>query len=551
MYAEHFGLSELPFSLTPDPRYVYMSERHREALAHLIYGISQGDGFVQLTGEVGTGKTTICRCLLEQLPSDVDVALIFNPRLTSHELLAAVCDELRVSYPTGTSSVKALVDTLYRHLLATHERGRRTVLIIDEAQNLSVEVLEQVRLLTNLETTRDKLLQIILIGQTELGALLEKPELRQLAQRVTARYHLRPFAHDETRAYVIHRLAVAGRTRMLFSPWALREVHHLSRGVPRLINVICDRALLGAYANTRGWVDVKTVRRAAREVRGARISGHRLPWVAALAAAAGLTAMLVTSDRLLNFFSLPEPPKDVSTVAVVASTDVPQASPPGNGAVAESGRLPALDIPLEEVLVSPSIRTDRQKAFSALFTRWGVHYASNSDACDFGRSAGLRCLARSGTWGWLRRLDLPAVIELRTRAGERVFAAVVALEDQRATLDFGGGNELTFPLAEIDRHWNGSFVLVWSAPLSNPVLVPGQRGADVQWLRRRLASLDGASAAADKGGDVYDGDVIERVKEFQRSRLLAADGVAGEETLAHLSAAVPEPGKPRLSAGTK
>jgi general secretion pathway protein A len=555
MYAEHFGLSELPFSLTPDPRYVYMSERHREALAHLIYGISQGDGFVQLTGEVGTGKTTICRCLLEQLPSDVDVALIFNPRLNSYELLAAVCDELRVSYPAGTPSVKTLVDTLYRHLLAAHERGRRTVLIIDEAQNLSVEVLEQVRLLTNLETTRDKLLQIILIGQTELGALLEKPELRQLAQRVTARYHLRPFAHDETRAYVIHRLAVAGRTRMLFSPWALREVHRLSRGVPRLINVICDRALLGAYATGRSWVDVRTVRRAAREVRGARISGHRLPWVAALAAAAGLAAMLVTSDRLLNFFSLPEPPKDVSSVAVVASTDVPQASPPGNGngAVAEPRQLPALDIPLEEVLVSPSMQTDRQKAFAALFSRWGVRYASNSDACDFGRSSGLRCLARSGTWGWLRRLDLPAVIELRTRAGERYYAAVVALDEQRATLDFGGGNELPFPLAEIDRHWNGSFVLLWSAPLSNSVLVPGQKGSDVQWLRRRLASLDGASAAADKdkGGDVYDGDVIKRVKEFQRSRLLSPDGVAGEETLAHLSAAVPEPGKPRLSAGTK
>jgi general secretion pathway protein A len=279
MYVEHFGLAELPFSLTPDPRYVYMSERHREALAHLIYGINQGDGFVQLTGEVGTGKTTMCRCLLEQLPPDVDVALIFNPRLTSHELLAAVCDELRVAYPAGTDSVKLLVDSLYRHLLGAHARGRRTVLIIDEAQNLSVDVLEQVRLLTNLETARDKLLQIILIGQTELAALLERPELRQLAQRVTARYHLRPFSQDETRAYIVHRLGVAGRTRMLFSPWALREVHRLSRGVPRLINVICDRALLGAYATSRSWVDVHTVRRAAREVRGVRVGGRRLPWI--------------------------------------------------------------------------------------------------------------------------------------------------------------------------------------------------------------------------------------------------------------------------------
>jgi general secretion pathway protein A len=551
MYAEHFGLSELPFSLTPDPRYVYMSERHREALAHLIYGISQGDGFVQLTGEVGTGKTTTCRCLLEQLPADVDVALIFNPRLNSHELLAAVCDELRVSYPAGTASVKLLVDTLYRHLLAAHERGRRTVLIIDEAQNLSVDVLEQVRLLTNLETARDKLLQIILIGQTELGALLERPELRQLAQRVTARYHLRPFGHEETRAYVTHRLGVAGRTRMLFSPWALREVHRLSRGVPRLINVICDRALLGAYSQSRGWVDVHTVRRAAREVRGVRITNRRLPWVAALAAAAGLATVLVTSDRLLDFFSLPDAPKDMSTVAVVTSSDIPPASSPGNGVAAEPARPAGLDIPLEEILVSPSMRTDRQKAFGALFLRWGVTYAANSaDACDFGRAAGLRCLARSGTWGWLRRLNLPAIIELRTRAGERYYAAVVSLDEQRATLDFGGGNELTFSLAEIDRHWNGAFVLLWSAPLANNMIVPGQRGPDVQWLRRRLASVDGG-AATDKGGEVYDGDVIRRVKEFQRSRLLSDDGVAGEETLAHLSAAVPEAGKPRLSPGAR
>ncbi|HSF04472.1 MAG TPA: AAA family ATPase [Methylomirabilota bacterium] len=549
MYTEHFGLTELPFSLTPDPRYVYMSDRHREALAHLIYGISQGDGFVQLTGEVGTGKTTMCRCLLEQLPADVDVALIFNPRLTSHELLAAVCDELRVVYPAGTTSVKLLVDSLYRHLLAAHERGRRTVLIIDEAQNLSVDVLEQVRLLTNLETARDKLLQIILIGQTELGALLERPELRQLAQRVTARYHLRPFTHEETRAYIIHRLGVAGRTRLLFSPWALREVHRLSRGVPRLINVICDRALLGAYANSRSWVDVHTVRRAAREVRGVRMGARRLPWVAALAALTGLAAVLLTSDRLTDFFRPPELPRDMSTVAVVASTEVPPASVV-NGAVAEQPRAAGLEIPLEEVLVSPSMRTDRQKAFAALYARWGLRFSSGGgDACDFGRVAGLRCLARSGTWGWLRRLDLPAIIELRTLTGDRYFAAVVALDEQRATLDFGG-HELTFPLGEIDRYWNGAFVLLWSAPFSSPVLVPGQRGSDVQWLRRRLGTLDGSSRV-DKDGDVYDADVIRRVKAFQRSRLLTDDGVAGEETLAHLSAAIHEPGRPRLSMGPR
>src|SRR5919201_4829908 len=236
MYASYFGLKEAPFSITPDPRYLYMSERHREALAHLLYGIGEGGGFVQLTGEVGTGKTTLCRCLLEQVPPHVDVALILNPRLTALELLGAVCDELRIPYPVDTTSTKTLVDLLYRYLLDAHGRGRRTVLIIDEAQDLSIDVLEQVRLLTNLETTREKLLQIILIGQPELITLLEREDLRQLAQRITARYHLEPFDAADTRAYIRHRLQIAGRTRGLFTEAAMRTVHAASRGIPRLIN---------------------------------------------------------------------------------------------------------------------------------------------------------------------------------------------------------------------------------------------------------------------------------------------------------------------------
>src|SRR6185436_1901090 len=232
MYLAHFGLREPPFSITPDPRFLYMSGRHREALAHLVYGVGEHGGFVQLTGEVGTGKTSVCRCLLEQLPPHVDLALVFNPRLSPVELLATVCDELRITYPAGTTSAKELVDRLHRHLLEAHTGGRRTVLIIDEAQSLSPDVLEEVRLLTNLETTREKLLQVILIGQPELAAILEQPKLRQLAQRVTARYHLEPLSRMETRAYIRHRLAVAGRGRAAFTAAALRTLHRRSRGIP-------------------------------------------------------------------------------------------------------------------------------------------------------------------------------------------------------------------------------------------------------------------------------------------------------------------------------
>ena len=339
MYASHFGLTEAPFSITPDPRFLYMSERHREGLAHLLFGIQQPGGFVQLTGEVGTGKTTLCRCLLEQLPPKVDVALVLNPRVTVVEFLATVCDELWIRYPPGTTSVKALVDALYRYLLETHGRGRRSVLIVDEAQNLSVDVLEQIRLLTNLETAAEKLLQIILIGQPELLRLLERRELRQLAQRISARYHLRQFPRPDTCGYIRHRIRVAGGSDALFSPAAMCRVHRLSDGIPRLINVICDRALLGAYAHDLHRVDAAMVRRASREVRGEIPRSwrlRRLAWgfgLGVLGLALIGAAILVTPGQL----SLPWRPAAPQSVSPDGR---PAAVVPGPGASLPPGGEP-------------------------------------------------------------------------------------------------------------------------------------------------------------------------------------------------------------------
>src|SRR5580698_7226511 len=304
MYLSFFGLNEKPFAITPDPRYLYLSERHAEALAHLLYGINEAGGFVQLTGEVGTGKTTIIRSLLAQTPKNAEIALILNPRMTATEFLLTICEELGIGVPdAATDSRKDLVDILNHYLLRAHSDGRRIVLVVDEAQNLSPDVLEQVRLLTNLETNTQKLLQIILIGQPELRELLARNELRQLAQRVTGRYHLNPLSNEETVAYVRHRLRVSGATSDIFSTLALAELYHLSGGVPRVINVIADRALLGAYTQDRHRVTSGLVRNAAAEVFGRRFAPRWLPWLGSVAAAMVLAATVwgmwpLTSWRL-------------------------------------------------------------------------------------------------------------------------------------------------------------------------------------------------------------------------------------------------------------
>ncbi|MGE5115762.1 MAG: ExeA family protein, partial [Betaproteobacteria bacterium] len=299
MYTQFFGLRQEPFSIAPDPRYLFMSERHREALAHLLYGVKGGGGFVLLSGEIGAGKTTVCRCFLEQIPERCNVAYIFNPKLTVGELLKTVCDEFGIPYRhegPGPATVKDYLDPLNEFLLRTHAVRQNNVLIIDEAQNLSAEVLEQLRLLTNLETSERKLLQIILIGQPELRGLLARPELEQLAQRVVARYHLDALTESETAQYVRHRLAIAGLKKGLpFDREALRRIHKLSRGVPRRINLLADRALLGAYSSGRSTVDRKVIDQAAREVFGdadeaPRWRDSRLAF-AGLGMAAGVTLL--------------------------------------------------------------------------------------------------------------------------------------------------------------------------------------------------------------------------------------------------------------------
>jgi general secretion pathway protein A len=541
MYAAYFGLTERPFSLAPDPRYLYLSDAHREALAHLLYGIGEGGSFVQLTGEVGTGKTTVCRALLEQLPPDVDVAMIFNPRLTSVELLAAVCDELRVAYPAGTTSLKVLVDALSQALLDAHAKGRRTVLIIDEAQNLSARVLEEVRLLTNLETTTQKLLQVVLIGQPELAELLARRNLRQLSQRVTARYHLRSFSEEESQRYVQHRLEIAGQRQPIFTKQAVRAAHRLARGIPRLLNTICDRALLGAYATGQTRVKEAVVRRAAKEVLGPRRSRR---WVTATAAAvllfvvASTIALVATGGlRLLGAWAFARTEKSTSPVV-----DVPALAP-----VVDERRPP--EPTLAAILGDPSVTADRASAFVNLYALWGLdaRSANAERGCELGRAAGLRCLSRTGTWTVLRRLNLPAILELTTPEGRKYHVVLAGLDGDRATLEIGS-RQVTLPSSEVERFWDGPFTMMWRSPVTGPVpLQPGMSGRDVTWLRQRLGALDGQPATA-RANQIYDDDLKRRVAVFQQGEALVPDGIAGEETLVRLVATASGANGPTLTA---
>lgn len=268
MYTAYFGLKEKPFSIAPDPQYLFMSDRHREALAHLTYGLGDAGGFVLLTGEVGTGKTTVSRCLMERLPENTQAAFILNPTLSSQELLATLCDELKIRYRKTGATLKTLTDKIQDKLLKNHKENTNTLLIIDEAQHLQPEVLEQLRLLTNLETNTKKLLQVILIGQPELQVLLKRRDLRQLAQRITARYHLLPLNQQEVTQYIKHRLSIAEGVRALFSKQAMNTIHRICEGIPRLINLVCERSLLNAYNSNVATVNKSIVLLSAQEALG-------------------------------------------------------------------------------------------------------------------------------------------------------------------------------------------------------------------------------------------------------------------------------------------
>ena len=593
MYTQRFGLTSEPFSIAPDPRFLFMSERHREALAHLLYGVTAGGGFVLLTGAVGAGKTTVCRCFLGQLPAGCEVAYVFNPKLSVTELLQTACHEFGIAVPEQ-GSVKRYVDPLNEHLLAAHAAGRHSVLVIDEAQNLAPEVLEQLRLLTNLETDTRKLLQIVLIGQPELREMLAAPGMEQLAQRVIARYHLEPLSGPETAAYVRHRLAVAGlQGPMPFDDALLRRIHRHTRGVPRRINLLCDRALLGAYAQGQPAVSASTLDQAAREVFGAAQDGsHRAGTLRAVPIAVGAAAgAALALAALLGWQAWRPGAGDEAMVDVaapgasVAGRDAsgelaPGAAgvtvalaPPGAGAQAAStptagtgtavaapagdagdaivpGATPAAivvsarpggDPGLADGAVVPtldaatlaglagSLWADPADAWRALAAAWPAAAVEGSEPCAQLARAGYGCWQGKATLALVRQLDRPGWLSLQAAGGPRAIVLLTGLGDGAALLR-GPDGAIRVSLATLATLWQGDFATLWRTP-------PGFTGGSVRpdgplagWLLEQLGAYQAGALPLDL-------PLRQRIEAFQRAQGLDPDGIAGALTLMQLTRA--------------
>lgn len=576
MYLRYFGLNEAPFSLTPDPAFVYLSPRHRDALAHLLYGVGQGGsgGFVQLTGEVGTGKTTLCRCMLEQIPEGTKIALLLNPLVTPLELLAAISEELEIDVSDSSNSTRLLVDRLNQYLLQAHARGERVVVVIDEAQNLSPEALEQVRLLTNLETAKEKLLQIVLLGQPELRELLQRRNLRQLAQRITARYHLSPLGPKDTHLYIRHRMQVAGSQRNPFRRSAMSALYQRSQGIPRLINIIADRSLVAAYAKERADVTAAMVHEAANEVQLGEHQVQRLRWPRLVAVVAILAVVALGigmfTDLRLPAFGTPaetglvdtgrvnsaavaavrtdismhnrdplegsdEAAEDIAAQAmgqepnpspgVIQVVDSAQASAPPQMAVAAS-------------LDSGWLENHQQDVWQGLADVWQDSGAAMAvrGACNGDLGLGYACLHDQGNWSKIERLGLPVVLILQGEYPSRILLLGMDKDNLRVG---SPAQALTVTKESVDKLWLGSYLVTWPQGPGWPFVVGlGDTGPAVTTIMGMAERV----AFPYQGGLLFDVPFEAWLKAFQTRNGLEADGIVGRHTLLYLmTASIEEP----------
>jgi general secretion pathway protein A len=568
MYLSYFGLSEPPFSIAPNPRYLYMSARHKEALAHLLYSLGGSGGIVLLTGEIGAGKTTLARRFLEQIPDNCRVAYVLNPKLTALELLSTICDEFHITYARSNATIKTLVDAINCYLLEQHAQGRNCLLVVDEAQNLSPEVLEQLRLLTNLETHERKLLQITLIGQPELRSLLARPDLRQVEQRVIARYHLDALSAEDTAHYLAHRLMIAGGQATLFNRGAAAAIHAWTHGVPRRINVLADRALLGAYAQNKRFVDEALVHQAAEEVFDAKSSPRtalrrKALWAAAAAgvSAAAVIALLawwngypakyhaargndptandqiprtVSGDASRTPPAVPASAAQAGTVVrAVAADTLGAAAPSGADAAmpqrlfaARGGEAAAASIDWSAL---GSADDGRGAAWRAVYQAWKLPEPADGDGCRAAAAHGLACIDGSTGLDMLARYNRPAVLKLQ-HDGRSVHAALLGIDAAGVRLRIGDGTQRVARQA-LAASWSGGYSLLWRAPPGRQALLQrGQRGPAVAQLAEQLKLAQALPADAPLP-DGFDDGLQRAVRAFQVVHGLEPDGIAGPQTL--------------------
>jgi len=520
MYKDYFGFSDSPFSISPDPHFLFMSEVHRDALAHLLYGVENEGGIILLTGEVGTGKTTLCRCLLDQLPHQTRIAYVYNPPSDTRDLLMGVCREfgLEVSPDAARESI---LERLSAFLVRCADEGSKAVLIVDEGQNLSVEVLEQLRLLTNFETNQKKLLQILLLGQPELHRKLSLPLLRQFAQRVTARFVLEPLCRKEIRRYLQHRLRLAGGDPELFPSSLMKPLYRLSKGVPRIINLICDRALLGAYAEGARRVNRRILRHAAAEIFSATFEprGSKLP-LRMMIFAAVLSSVFVG----LGAFRIHRQPLHPEDLGVVS------------GAVSLAQAQPKL-----------SISGSLESAQRALLMQWVPDASPDSEEpfCRQVLAYGLECLEFQGNLGGVLRYNRPAILRFFDEQGTFQYALMTGYRGDSVAL-YAQGGEYRMEVSALQNRWDGYFQTLWRRPaLYQRPLNPGELSPLVPWLDRSLAAIMRGASLKPRGDEQYSFDLVERVRKFQASRQLHADGIVGKRTLMALNHAL-DPAIPAL-----
>lgn len=548
MYQNHFGLKEQAFSIAVNPRYLFMSQQHKEALAHLLYGIQEG-GFVMLTGEVGTGKTTIIRCLLEQLPEKTEIAIILNPMANILELLCTVCDEFNIDYSQQEISIKNVTDKLHEYLLDNHRQGKTTVLLIDEAQLLSAEVLEQVRLLTNLETAEKKLLQIVLVGQPELNDLLAQPRLRQLSQRITARYHLTPLSLEETHDYIAHRLSIAGMSqdRNPFSPRIIKQIHRITGGVPRMINILCERALIGTYGHNKSQVDTHVFKLARKEVEGNIKSNAAASGQHPLAIFSMISASIIIGIGLI--FLLLQKFPDSEAVAT-ASPPLIEATPTPQPSATMALSAAAIAEPSDQLASSADQETsdtkhaaknsaydieNNIKAQEVLFRHLKFEINPETHPCWQINTVGHQCSStRFSTWDELKQLNTPAVLTLITSNKFRSHVVLIGLNDKNALLLDKNSRRVTVALEELGPMWTGDVFYTWKKPkdFSEPLTL-GKSSPVVSEIAAQFALID--SQPKPLTNKKFTPALQERLKLFQREHKLEADGIIGERTLMKLN----------------